>query len=360
MRARDLVRFVLASSFLAFVACHRAAEEREGPSPIEVHCVAAGRQSIAMTETLRGRVSAPPGGDLPIASQVAGRVVEIMVHEGDRVTSGTIVANIDGSASQDAVVQADAALAQAKTASANADATLERTRQLVGRGIAAKQELDDANARADQARSGINAAKASSDLAKRTLGRVQVRSTFDGVVTRVWRGVGALVDGTAATPIVQLAATTLAEFNVDATAAQLAGISAGQSAKVKLTIGDDVLDGTVRTRSTALDSATDLGSVRIAIVMNGPVILGVFGTAVVDTGKRDNVLVVPSAAMRGAISDGAELVVCKDGKAEVRAVKVGWRDDSRLEILEGLADGDRVAIDHVLGLETGAPIVEAK
>jgi hypothetical protein len=72
------------------------------------------------------------------------------------------------------------------------------------------------------------------------------------------------------------------------------------------------------------------------------------------------VLVVPAEAMRGAVADGAEVVVCKDGKADVRTVKVGWRDDKRVEIAEGLAAGDRVATDHVLGLETDAPIVEAK
>jgi hypothetical protein len=64
--------------------------------------------------------------------------------------------------------------------------------------------------------------------------------------------------------------------------------------------------------------------------------------------------------MRGAVADGAEVVVCKDGKAEVREVKVGWRDDERVEITNGLAAGERVALDHVLGLETDSPIVEAK
>ncbi|MEO8876180.1 MAG: efflux RND transporter periplasmic adaptor subunit, partial [Polyangiaceae bacterium] len=305
-------------------------------------------------------IAAPPGGDLPIASQVAGRIVDILVHEGDRVISGAIVANIDGSASQDALSQADAALLQAKAAGTNADATLDRTKQLVGRGIAAKQELDDANARADQAHAGVKAATAAADLARRTLGRVQVRSTFGGVVTRVWRGPGALVDGTAATPIVQLAASSLAEFNADATATELAGIAPGQKATIALAVNDTHFEGTVRTRSTALDPATDLGSVRIAVTMPSPVTLGLFGTAVVALGKRDNVLVIPSAALRGAVADGAELVVCKDGKADDRSVKIGWRDDQRVEVVDGLADGDRVAIDHVLGLETGTAIVEAK
>ncbi len=341
-------------------ACRPAPEVHEDPIPIEVRCVAASKQSVDVVETLRGRLAAPPGGDLPVASQVPGRVIELRAHEGDRVAAGAVVAVIDGSASLDALRQADAAVEQSKAAQANAHATLDRTRQLVARGIAAKQELDDAVARDNQANAGLAAAVAAADIARRTLGRVQVRSTFDGVVTRVWRGTGALVDGTAATPIVQLAANTLAEFDVDATQSQLVGIEAGQEATVTLATGGDPITGTVRARSAALDPATGLGVVRLAIAPPGPVVLGVFGTATVHTGKREGVLVVPSAAMRGAVADGAEVAVCKDGKAEVRAVKVGWRGDEQVEVVEDLAVGERVAIDHVLGLETDTPIVEAK
>ena len=207
----------------------------------------------------------------------------------------------------------------------------------------------------------MNAALAASDLARRTLGRVQVRSTFDGVVTRVWRGAGALVDGTATTPIVQLAANMLAEFDVDATEHQLSDIEIGQPATIALASGGEAIEGTVRARSTALDPATGLGFVRIGVTdMKAPITLGAFGTATVKVGKHDGVLVVSTAAVRGAVADGAEVVVCKDGKADVRTVKIGWRDDSRVEVVEGVAEGERVATDHVLGLETGAPIVEAK
>jgi RND family efflux transporter MFP subunit len=230
----------------------------------------------------------------------------------------------------------------------------------VTRGIAAKQELDDAVARDDQAKAGVNAAVAAGDLARRTLGRVAVRSTFEGVVTRVWRGAGALVDGTAATPIVQLAATSLAEFDVDATEKQLAAIATGQAATVSLVNAGEPLSGIVHARSAALDPATGLGFARIAIETKGPLTLGLFGTATVRTGTREGALVVPALAMRGAISDGAELAVCAKGKAEVRSVKVGWRDTERAEITDGLHDGERVAVDHVLGLETGTPILEVK
>jgi RND family efflux transporter MFP subunit len=344
-------------AILACLACHRSEGERETPVVVPVHCVPAARETVDMVETLRGRVATPPGGDLSVASQVGGRIAGVLVHEGDRVDAGTVVATIDDTATRDALKQADAANAQAKSAATNADATLERTRQLVARGIAAKQELDDAVSRAEQAHASINAAAAAADLARRTLGRVQVRSSFDGVVTRVWRGPGAIVDGTAATPIVQLAATALAEFDADATETQLVEMATGQPARVVLSIGGE-FSGAVRARSTAIDAVTGLGLVRIAVESKGPVLLGAFGLATVQTGERAGALVIPASALGGAIADGAPIAVCKDSKAELRAVRIGWRDDARAEVISGLTDGERVAVDHVLGLQTGSPIEE--
>jgi RND family efflux transporter MFP subunit len=290
---------------------------------------------------------------------VPGRIDRLLVREGDAIERGAIVASIDESASQDALRQAESALLQAQAAAANADATLARTKQLVDRGIAAKQELDDATARVDQAHAGVTSARAAADLARRTLGRVQVRSAFAGVVTRIWRGPGALVDGTSSTPIAELAASQVAEFVADATERQLRGVEAGQSASIVLAGGGDPLDGTVRARSTALDPATGLGTVRVGIDKPGPLMLGLFGTATVKVGTRQGALVVPTEAMRGASADGAELVVCKEGKAQIRTVAIGWRDDKELEIRDGLTEGERVAVDHVLGLETDSPILEA-
>jgi RND family efflux transporter MFP subunit len=343
-------------------ACHREAAE-EAPTPVTVRCVTPESASIDETISLRGRLQPPPGGDLAVASQVAGKITHVEVHEGQHIAAGDVVATIDETASRDAARQADAALAQARANQTNADGLLSRTEQLVARGIAARQELEDAKAKAESAHAGVSAASAAADLAHRTLGRVQVRSTLDGVVTRILRGVGALVDGTSATPVVQLASAGTTEFVTDATERDLSSVDQGQKATIAL-VGFVAapLRGTVRVRSSALDPVTGLGTVRIALDEERPpeVPIGAYGRASIVTRHRDGVALLPVAALRGAILDGAEVVVCKAGTAEVRAIKVGYRDERRFEILSGAAPNEKVAIDHVLGLETGVAIREAK
>ena len=119
--------------------------------------------------------------------------------------------------------------------------------------------------------------------------------------------------------------------------------------------------GAVRARSTALDPATGLGVVRITLdKTEGTFPMGAFGRVVVTVRHRDDVLVLPSAALRGAVADGAEIAVCEAGKAAIHTVKVGWRDAARFEALEGVKLTDKVAVDHVLGLEDGTLLEEAK
>ncbi len=346
---------------LAGNGCHSQVEEKDQEVAIEVHCVSPTREAVDDTLTLRGRVTPPPGGDLSVASQVAGRVAQLTAREGQRIAQGEVIATIEEAASRDGLRQAEASLAQARAAEVNATLTRDRTRALVARGIAATQELEDASAHADAATAATAAAAAAADLARRTLGRVVVRSSFAGTVTHVFRGIGALVDGTSSTPLVQLTATDGVEFVADVTARELSLVREGQPINGTLGSASESFRGSVRARATSLDAQTGIGSVRISIdtPLTG-VPNGAFGRVTVALGHRENVLMVPATALRGALSDGSELFLCKDGKAELHHVRVGYRDDQRVEILDGIAAGDRVATDHVLGLEPETPLREAK
>lgn len=346
------------------MGCHRKEEaEEEKQPPVEVKCTPASRTTLAITVALRGRTATPPGGDLPVASQVPGKIIETKVKEGDRIAKGAVIATVDDLLPRAQAKQADATLARAKSADVQAQATLARTKALFAQGLASKADVDDATAKAEAARAEIEADQAGLRLAAGTLGRVEVRSTFEGVVTKVWRGLGAIVDGTAATPIVQIASTGAAEFLADATGKELALIADGQSAEIVLESGAE-LHGSVVATSRALDPATGLGSVRILLEppKNGEPAppLGSFGRVSIEAGKRDGVIVVPTKALRGAVADGAEIALCEGDKAKLRTIVVGYRDAEKVEVLKGLKEGESVATGHILGLEDGTKIAPGK
>jgi HlyD family secretion protein len=349
-------------------ACHKKAAEGddEHKAPVEVHCVAATRGVVEEKLILRGRLTPPPGGDLPVASQVAGRVTETRVHEGDRLAKGTVVAIVDDLAPRAAASQAGAALARVKAADVAAESALRRARDLAALRAAPSKDVEEAVARAAAAHAEVDAETAALRLASGTLGRVDVRTTFDGVVTRVFRGPGALVDGTAATPILQIAAVDTAELVADATERELARVQEGQKAEILLATGGK-LAGAVIARARALDPSTGLGAVRIRIekVAAGEGVpasppIGAFALVTLVLGQREGAMMLPASALRGAAADGAEIAICKGDKVEIRTVTVGYREPRRIEIAEGLKEGEKVAVDHVLGLDEETTITEAK
>jgi multidrug efflux pump subunit AcrA (membrane-fusion protein) len=145
-----------------------------------------------------------------------------------------------------------------------------------------------------------------------------------------------------------------------ATGADLARIVEGDAVHGSLGAGAD-FDGAVIARGRAIDSTTGLGTVRVAMSrLAQDVPIGAYGRATVVVEHREGVLTLPTSALRSAVLDGAEVAVCAHGHVEIRKVRVGWRDDDRFEIREGISTGEKVAVDHVLGLEDGAPVSETK
>ena len=84
--------------------------------------------------------------------------------------------------------------------------------------------------------------------------------------------------------------------------------------------------------------------------------LGEFGSASIVVQKKDAALTVPLSAIRGALADGATVVICQGDKAALRKVMLGERDDAVVEIAAGLEASEAVAVDHVLGLDNGTPL----
>ena len=355
VRSAALILAVLAS-------CRGRPSEESKPDEtraVSVTCVAVTVGPLERSVGVRGRVMTRPGGDLPVASLVVGKILEVKVEEGTRVKQGAIIAIVDDLGPRAAALQARAGLARAKSSEAEAEAALNRAKTLQSAGIMSKGDLDTAAARATAAAADVAAEAAAAGLASGTLGRVEVRSTFDGVVTKIWRGAGAVVDGTAGTPIVQVAAYAHLEFVAEVTEPELAILEEGDDAAVEL--GGRVAKGKVAALSYALDPKTGLGTARIALnssVDASQVRIGAFGRGRIQARSLAQALSIPRAAMRGAILDGADVAKCVGGKVTLVHVAIGYRDETRLQVLSGLETGDRVATGDVLGLGEGTSIVE--
>ena len=359
----DVSISVLASlGALALAACQHKDQAPE-PTKRSVRCAIAKATTIADTIALRGTVSPLPDRDAQIASQVAGRVLQVQVLEGDAVAIGQPVARVDSAALVDEARAAEAAVARTRAELKNAEATSVRVQRVFEHGIAARQEVDDATARSDTATAAQTEAEAASRRAQRQVERAIVRSPLKGVVVRIFRRPGELVDGTPATPIVEVADVSRLELDADATASDLVLLRKGQ--KADFTIGalpSATWTGTVSAVSPAVDRVTGLGVVRIELTLgNGqrPPI-GVLGTARVSTGESRRTVVVPKEAARSGAGSEMELVLCgDDGLAHVRRFPHRQNLGDAVEAV-GLSAGQAVVVEPVLGVADGESLEIAR
>src|SRR5436190_20705916 len=115
-----------ASAVLLCAALALGCSRREAEAPAarrQVRCAPV--ESVEVTDAieLRGTVSPLPDRDAQIAPQVAGRIVQLLVRQGDQITVGQPVARIDGAVLVDQAKEAEAALARTRAERRNAEAT---------------------------------------------------------------------------------------------------------------------------------------------------------------------------------------------------------------------------------------------
>ena len=87
----------------------------------------------------------------------------------------------------------------------------------------------------------------------------------------------------------------------------------------------------------------------------GPLRPGMYGTLTIAVETHPAALTVPEAAVRREKARAVVYVVDGDHAAE-RVVKAGLAAEGRVEVLEGLGDGDRVITSGTIGLSEGAPV----
>ena len=188
-----------------------------------------------------------------------------------------------------------------------------------------------------------------------------MRAPLSGVVLRTMRAPGDLVDGTPATPIVELGDPTKLNLLASAAPKELVQLALAQRGAVRFdALPGRTWDVEVKSISPMLDATTGVGSVRLSFdgTTTAPPI-GLSGEARVEVGAVADALVIPSTAIRGSSAGGGgEVVRCEDKHLRVTAVEPGARSGGRVEVASGLDAGQRVVAGEVIGLEDGAVVEE--
>jgi RND family efflux transporter MFP subunit len=321
-----------------------------------------------------------------VSSKVTGKVVKVMLEEGQRVEAGQVIATLDDSNWRAALVQskaqlqqAEANVASAQTAFDDAKPIFERAEKQKTAAVISAQSFDESHAQYNVAHNnlliaqrGLEAAQAGVEVAQRNLDDTVIRAPFAGVVTEKAAQPGEMVSpisaggGFTRTGIGTIVDMDSLEVEVDVSENFINRVRPQQPVTIKLNAYPDWdIPGSVIATIPTADRAKATVKVRIAIGQKDPRIIPEMGARVAFLSESEpnasaakNPLpgvIVPADAISTSGTTSVVYVV-HGSTVERRAVRLGGKTVSGQSVIAGLEPGNIVALGDLSKLTDGARV----
>jgi membrane fusion protein (multidrug efflux system) len=310
-------------------------------------------EGIAITGDLR------PIETIEVRARIEGDLVAVNVREGQRVSTGQVLARFEDSEQESNRTSAEADRVSAQSELATAQWNLEQTTELHRAGAVSELDLKMAQQGVTTARARLAAAEARLRATGSLVRDTRVLAPTSGVISRrlvengehVSRGAG----------LFTLVRSDVLELAAAVPARQGNAVRVGQA--VRFTADGRAFDGRVARVSPTVDPASRTVAVFVQIPNTGGALKGgTFASGRVVSRTIPGALVVPAAAIRQSADEGRPYVYRIAGRSiDVASVQLGVVDDraGMAEVLDGLAEGDRVVVGNVGTLGRGMQVIIA-
>lgn len=373
-----------------------------GPAPIEVQVATVGRQDLQAKVTANGKVQAQRKVD--ISATIAGQVTHLAVKEGDRVSKGQFLLQIDpanpraAARSTEASMQAllrdlDSARASREQARADHQRAQEnhQARIISDADVQrAHTALTTAEAAVQAAERRVEQARATMEGAQDALAKTTVRAPMDGIVTakRVEEGEVAVVGvlNQAGTVLLTISDMSVVETEMEVDETSIPSVKVEQEALIRIDAYPNRTFGGVVTEVGGspiikTGSQTEAIKFKVKVQIKDPppdIKPGLSVQADILTGFRAQALVVPIQALvvrdlerkpgeapkPGQPRDEEGVYFMESGKARFQPIKTGLLGELSLEVASGLKGGETIVtgpFKALRALKPGDPVrVEKK
>ena len=366
---------------LAAVSCGPSGEEKTSNA-----AKSADTATVAVAKVVREDLSKSvdltaellPWQQVEIHAKVAGYVKQMNVDVGDHAKRGDVLATLEIPEIEDEEKQADAAVTTAREQVKSLEAAYEETSLLAGRltaasketqGLIAQQDLDTANAknRANEAdlaaaKQKVVEAQANADHLRDLVAYSRILAPFDGVVTRRYADIGALVQagtvqaGTTANsnsmPLVSFAELDKLRLEFPVPESDVAAVHVGDSVRVSVSALNKTFEAPVARFAQRVDTATRTMLTEVDVDNSAFIYTpGMYATVRLTLAQQKNVLTVPLQCVEAG--EEPFVLAVKNNRIEKRSVTLGLQTPDRAEILSGLDEGDLVVVGNRSSLQSG-------
>jgi HlyD family secretion protein len=352
---------------------------------------------IDIVETVAATGKIQPEVEIKLSSEVSGEIIKLPIIEGQQVKKGDLLVSINPDLVQALVNQSQASLQNIKAQLTQAEANLnnlklnfERNKSLYEKGVISKSDWERtftdyevAKANVKSAYYNVQSAESGVKQSRDNLARTSIFAPRDGTISKLSVELGERVVGTAqmaGTEIVRVANLNNMEVEVDVNETDIVKVNVGDSTIVEVDaylkrefkgVVTEIANTAENTLS--VDQVTNF-KVKVRILPesykdlsadkpenSSPFRPGMTATVDIITNKKENIIGVPISAIviktdtssarskkiiKETISSKTEKFECVFVKigdiAKLRVITTGIQDDSNIEIISGLNEGDEV------------------
>lgn len=276
-----------------------------------------------------------------VAAEGSGKLVALLVKEGDQVQKGQVIAKLDEELVLLQIENAKLNIAQLKND--NTRFSTLRKEQAVSSVEAEKIEL------------GLKTAEVQLKQLQKQLRACKVLAPFTGVVTKKMADLGSMV--MPGTPIVELTDIGQLKLAISVPERDVLKFKKGQKVAVSVDAhGDEVYNGSVYSISVQADA---LHNFKVQILVpnkaNAKILAGMYGSVTLQNNQTVTAMAVPRKALIGSTKN-PQVYVVKNGKAKLTSFSPGTSDGNYIEVVSGLSASDEIVIKGQVNLEDGMNI----
>ena len=348
--------------FLSFLTCRQPegeegpTEEKFGAAPVKVFKVQ--RQKISERLFYTGVIEA--WDKINVTPDIGGKIAKIHVEEGDIVQKGQLLAELDTRAVRLQLEQAQAALAVAEANYNDAQKNMERMERLKKEDAASDQQYEKVKLAYDAADAQLKQARAAVNLARYNLDVSLMKAPFSGVVasknTEVGEVINPMMGGFSPTSgVLTLMDFSRVKIEIDATQQDIVRIKKGQPAQLRVTaMPDRIFQGRVSIVNITADPVSK--KFKVEVTVDNPDLAlrpNTFGEVSLEVSTHERALVIPQKAV---LENKYAFRVRNDNTVERVELSLGLQNSDRIEVINGLREGDLVVVEGNFGLEDGTQI----
>ena len=283
-----------------------------------------------------------PKQEMNQSSEISGKVVSVLVKEGSRVGAGQVVATIKKDA-----IEVD--MSQAQNNLQNAIIDNQRYENAFKTGGVTKQQLDNSRLQLKNAQAAVRAQSV-------RVNNAAVRAGISGTINKRMVEPGAVVSP--GTPMFEIVNINSLKLSVLVDESQVGKIQLGQQVAINVNVlPEDSFSGRITFIAPKSDASLNF-PVEIEVQNRGNLKAGMYATAIFQTNngaETQNMLTVPATAFVNGVSSG-QIFVAQNGVAKLIKVTPGKVYGDKVQILNGLKNGDQVITSGQINLDNGSKI----